>query len=344
LPDVDRYRPEDQRGIEALYRRVFGADEAAASRLRWDWQYRRNPTGSPLLWVIREGPTIVGHHAAMPVTLSLSGRDIDAAWGTDAMVAPERQRRGLGELLLRNWDRAVGASLGLGLPDASAELLRKMRWPDVPPVAGMVKPLTRRAVQQPQWPAAINRLVSAVTLPVVRVAARSRPLHAEVEPIRRFDDMFSELWQRIAPQFTLAVRRDAAYLNWKYIEPPHVRYCVAALRRRNKYEGYAIYRHVQEPRGRVTLLIDVLTDPGDHSGFTTLLRWVDGEARQADSDKIRCFCAHAGFRRLMRRSGYFRIRRRLALAVKINAIAVPPAFYEHTDDWHVTLGDSDQDR
>ena len=34
MPEIDRYRPEDQRGVEALYRRVFGADAAAASRLR----------------------------------------------------------------------------------------------------------------------------------------------------------------------------------------------------------------------------------------------------------------------------------------------------------------------
>ena len=35
--------PEDRRAVEALYRRVFGNDAAEASRLRWDWQYRRNP-------------------------------------------------------------------------------------------------------------------------------------------------------------------------------------------------------------------------------------------------------------------------------------------------------------
>jgi hypothetical protein len=32
------------------------------------------------------------------------------------------------------------------------------------------------------------------------------------------------------------------------------------------------------------------------------------------------------------------------LAVKINGVDVGPRFYEETDRWHVTLGDSDQDR
>jgi hypothetical protein len=98
------------------------------------------------------------------------------------MVAPERQRRGLGEELFRTWDRSVGAALGLGLSGASSALLKKMHFPDVAAIPGVVKPLTRRAVRMPQWPMTLNRIVSAVTLPIVRVAARVRPLRADVEP------------------------------------------------------------------------------------------------------------------------------------------------------------------
>ena len=348
MPDVDRFRPEDQRGIEALYRRVFGADAAAASRLRWDWQYRRNPKnpgGMPLIWVVREGPTIVGHQAAIPVRLAVRGRELDAAWGTDAMVAPERRRQGLGELLFRTWDRSVGASLGLGLSDATSQLLRKLHWPDVQTVPCLIKPLTRRAFRRPTWPTAVNRIVAAVvTLPLVKLVGRARPLRAEIEPARRFDPRFTDLWERVAPNFDLAVRRDAAYLNWKYIEPPHVRYTVVSLKRNERFDGYAVFRHVREPLGRATILVDFLVDPSDEIGFKTLLRWVDAEARGVDSDKIRCYATHAGFRRIMRRSGYFQVKSPLALTVKINALDLAPDFYEDIDRWHVTFGDADQDR
>src|SRR5438094_9103368 len=79
VPDVDRYKPDDKRLVEALYRRVFGTDMADASRLRWDWQYRRNPNnpgGEPEIWVAREGPGIVGQDATMPVKLAVKGREI----------------------------------------------------------------------------------------------------------------------------------------------------------------------------------------------------------------------------------------------------------------------------
>ena len=347
MPDIDRFRPDDRHGVEALYRRVFGPDASDAGRLRWGWQYRRNPSnpaGQPLIWVAREGPSIIGHCATMPVRLALGGREVDAAWGLDVMVAPERQRQGVGEVLLRTWDRNVGAALGLGLSDESRQLFQKLRWPDVASVPCLVKPLTRRAIRRPQWPMSINRLVSVVTLPVVKIAGRQRPLNAELEAIRRFDGSYTALWERIGSKFDLAVRRDAAYLNWRFIEPPHVRYSIVALKRGDDAGGYAVYRHVREPRGRVTLLVDFLVDPDDESGLKTLLGWVDREARAADSDKIRCFAMHAGFRRAVRRSGYFQVKSPLDLMVKVNAVDLSAKFYAQTSGWHVTLGDSDQDR
>lgn len=347
MADIDRYRPEDRRQVDALYRRVFGPDAADASRLRWDWQYRRNPNApadGPLIWIAREGTTIIGQYATMPVKLSVQGRDVDASWGMDVMVAPERQRQGLGDVLFRTWDRATGAALGLGLSASSYRLFQKMRWPDVGPLPCLVKPLSRRALRRPNWPVAINRLVSYVTLPWVRVVSRARPLQGEVQLIRHFGDGFTRLWERVAPRFDLAVRRDAAYLNWKYIQAPHVRYAIAALMRDGEPAGYAVYRHKQEPRGRVTVLVDFLTDPDDEAGMLTLLRWVDREARAADTDKIRTFAMHEGFRKLLKRSGYYSVKSTIEFVAKINAATVGDAFYANTARWHVTLGDSDQDR
>ena len=347
MAEIDRYRPDDRRAVEALYRRVFGHDAAEASRLRWDWQYRRNPNnpgGEPEIWIAREGPAIIGQYATMPVQLSVAGAEVQGSWGMDVMVAPERQRQGLGEILFRTWDRNVGASLGLGLSESSYRLFQKLRWPDVGPLPCLVKPLTRRALRRPNWPVPVNRLVSAVTLPLVKLVARTRPLGAEVRMLHRFDDSFTELWETLAPRFDLAVRRDAPYLNWKYVSAPHVRYSIAALRRNDRNAGYAVYRHLHEPRGRVTLLVDFLTDPEDVDGLNTLLRWVDREARQADSDKIRTFAMHAGFRRVLRRSGYFQVKSTVQFVTKVNGVNVQPSFYENTERWHVTLGDSDQDR
>ncbi|MGE0813666.1 MAG: hypothetical protein AB7O93_10000, partial [Vicinamibacterales bacterium] len=134
------------------------------------------------------------------------------------------------------------------------------------------------------------------------------------------------------------------YVNWRYAQAPHARYSIAALRRSDGTAGYVVYRHLHEPRGRVTDIVDFLVEPGDDRALKTLLRWMDREARAADSDKIRCHAIHAGFRRVLRRSGYFGVRSARALAVRLGDVPGGRTVLEHTDDWHFTLGDGASDR
>jgi hypothetical protein len=346
MSEIDRYRPEDRRGIETLYRRTQGADAAEAHRLRWDWQHRRNPynsTGQPDIWVAREGPTVVGQYPTLPVRVSLKGLEVEGAWGADALVAPERDRQGLGEALVRAWERHSGAVLALGASPESRAVLDRLHVPESRVLPCVVKPLTRRALRLPHLPTPVNRLISALTHPFVQIVARSRPLRAECEPVRRFDSSFTALWERLAPKFDLAVRRDASYLNWRYIEPPHVRYSIVALKRHGEVHGYAVYRHRHEPLGRVTMLVDFLVDPEDVSGLKTLLRWVDRAARIENADKVRCYVMNGTFRRVLKRNGYFTVKSSIEVAVKVNAVQVPRGFYDETDGWHITYGDSDQD-
>jgi len=345
---VEAYRPADRPALAALYRRVFGNDAAAVDRLRWEWLYKGNPRlagrGTPALWVAREGPALVGQCGTMPVRLRLHGTEIDAAWGIDVMVAPERRRQAIGQRLVAAWDASVDAALGLGPTRSAAALFEGLGWPRPVSIPLLVKPLTRRALRRGDWSPTVNRLVSAVTLPMVKVVARSRPVHGEVEIVRRFDPALTRLWDRIAPKFDLAVRRDAPYLTWKYLKPPHVRYSAIVLRREGEVAGYAIYRHVQEARTRATLLVDFLADPDDRPAVLALLRFVDREARAADSDKIRCCCLHTAFRSVLKRSGYFQRTPTLELVAKLNVPGLPPRFHDRPGRWHVTLGDGDADR
>src|SRR5687767_8074399 len=110
MAEIERYRPDDRRGVEQLYRRTFGIEAADAVRLRWDWARRNpaNPSGEPPYWVVREGPTIIAASQLMPVRVSIRGLEAEGAWSGDPLVVAERQRQGLGEALLRNWERHSG--------------------------------------------------------------------------------------------------------------------------------------------------------------------------------------------------------------------------------------------
>src|SRR4029079_4751027 len=102
--------------------------------------------------------------------------------------------------LVRAWDRNSGAVLVLGLPGQSRQVLDRLHWPESHIVPALVKPLTRRAVRMPHLPTPFNRLISAVTHPVVQIVSRSRPLRAECEPVRGFENAFTGRGDRLGPQ------------------------------------------------------------------------------------------------------------------------------------------------
>lgn len=341
MPGLDRYCSNDRRALESLYRRTLGTEAVERLRLGWQWERRQNPatSASDAPWVVREGTALVGVLAARPVRMSLAGREVRGAWLSDPVVATERDRQGLHELLVRAAHRDHDVTLASGVSASTRAVLDRVRVPASVALPCLVKPLSRRALRRPDWPQPVNRLVSAVTLPIVKVVARQRPLRESVEVVRRLETGASALWDEAAAKLTLAVRRDAAYVNWRFAEAPHARYAIAVLRRPTGVAGYVVYRHAHEPRGRVTYVVDFLAVPGDDRAFETLLRWVDREAQMADSDKIRCHALNAGFRRVLKRSGYFGVRSSADLAVSVTAPAAHENVYDTIDDWHFTLGD-----
>ena len=244
----------------------------------------------------------------------------------DVMVAPERQRQGLGEVLFRTWDRNVGASLGLGLSESSHRLFQKLRWPDVGPV-----PVPRQAADPPRAAHPTGPSASTASSPLSRCRSskssrargRSAPKCADPAVRRELHRALGVAGaevrlrrpaRRRVPELEVRDRRrTSATRSWR----------CAATSATSATRSTGISR---EPRGRVTLLVDFLVDPDDEAGFRTLLRWVDREARQADSDKIRTFAMHAGFRRVLRRSGYFQVKSTMEFVVKVNGVEVAPRF------------------
>ena len=166
----------------------------------------------------------------MPVRVSIRGIDAEGAWCPDPLVVAERQRQGLGEALLRAWDRQSGVALGAQPSDGTRYLLDE----DALAEAGAAA-VPGQAAQPPR--AAAARLAAA-DQPAglggdAAVRARRRARAAAARAGRSRPPVRSRAWIGCGSAWrrgsTSPVRRDARYLNWKYVEPPHVRYSMAVL-------------------------------------------------------------------------------------------------------------------
>ena len=208
-----------------LYRRVFGTDAAEASRLRWDWQYRAQ-SQQPRRHARSSGSRAKGRRSWASTRrcrcgCRCDGREVDASWGMDVMVAPERQRQGIGEVLFRTWDRHTSARRSVsGCLTSSHRLFQKLRWPEPGPVPCLVKPLTRRAFT----PAELAREREPARVGGHAAPRQGRVAHApRCAPRSRYDPALSRPssrrsgngWRRSSTSPSGATR---AYLNWKYVE------------------------------------------------------------------------------------------------------------------------------
>jgi len=344
---VDRRREEDDEELFRLYRDVFGHEMTEASRRRWAWQYRENPRsdGPPEIWVAREDGRILGQYASMPVRLWWADREVHASWGMDVFLREESRGQGVGALLFDTWSRSVDVALGLGLSSSSYGLFQKLGYRDVGPVPFYRKILDPVAVLARR----VGRAAAAVGGPLLGAALRSlnpeapaRHAGVAVRPATGFGPDYDRLWERVCASYAMCVRRDAAYLEWKYGRCPHHRYARWEARRGEQLVGFAVSRQGDYRGLRLGWIMDVFTDASDRAAREALLCAVLADFRQAGVARAQAFSLHAGLGGDLMRRGFSRGPSPMQFCVQSHVggdeVLADPG------RWHVVFGDSDMDR
>jgi GNAT superfamily N-acetyltransferase len=344
---VDRRREEDEEELFGLYRDVFGHEMTEASRRRWAWQYRENPRsdGAPEIWVAREGGRILGQYASMPVRLWWGDREVRASWGMDVFLREEVRGQGVGALLFDTWSQNVDVALGLGLTTSSYSLFQKLGYRDVGPVPFYRKILDPAAVLARR----VGRAAATIAGPLLGAALRSLNPEAPeggagvaVRPATGFGPEYDRLWARARSSYAMCVRRDAAYLEWKYERCPHRRYARWEARRGDDLVGFAVSRH-EDYRGlRLGWITDVFAEASDGAARQALLSAVLADFRQARVARAQAFSLHSGLGNELLRRGFSRGPSPMQFCVRSraggNEVLADPG------RWHVVFGDSDMDR
>lgn len=350
---IGRRRPEDREPLEDMYREVFGDEAAEQSRQRWRWQYEENPhcpPEGPEIWVAKEDGRVLGQYATMPVRLKVADRILRASWGMDVMVRPDLQRKGVGSRLFVYWDKQVEASLGLGLSKASHTLFQKLQWKDVGPVPCYTrildpKPLVARRLGQlaALGLSPVARAVLSLLFPV-RPSA-SGPSATHVVPLEGpFDDSFDDLWEAVSPEYDFVAERKARYLEWKYRKVPYVRYEIYRALRGGELTGYVVLRATERHGVRLGMIVDWLAHPDDTEALDALVDRAAAWGQERQVARLQTFTFDQRLIARLERKGFFRIGSPMQFCLRIHSDHMGPGYYEDTSRWHVTFGDSDQDR
>lgn len=334
--------------IFRLYGEVFGRQLSENSRARWRWQYLENPAAAadgPAIWVAIEDGAVLGQYASMPVRLQWGGREVDASWGMDVFLRPEARGRGIGARLFSAWADSVTVALGLGLTESSYGLFRKLQYQDVGPVPFLIRVLDAKALAARRagaLGAALGRAAGAALHLVHPERAHPEASAVRVAPADGFSPEYDALWERARGSYAMCVRRDRAYLEWKYRRAPHRSYAVHEARRGGVLCGFAVSRDEDHNGIRLGWVVDVFADAGDHAARDALIGALLAAFRARGVARVQAFSLNGALTRDLRRRGFFPGRSPMQFCVRARGDAA--GVFAARERWHVVFGDSDMDR
>ena len=249
LSDLESTGRDD---VLELMREVYGQ---AMSPDEFDWFFDRNPLGGRIVSVAEDDGRLAGAVAMMPAQALVGGQPARVVFAVHAVTHPATRGQGIfSRLESRNEQRAAaeGATLALGFtnPLAGPILVGRLGWRDL---------YRMRIWARPLRPLRALRRLGGGGLPAVRGST-----------VERFTPAQERAWRAVAPQWGNCLVRDAAYLNWRYLEAPREYRAFASE------NGYAVVGHAVHKGISAAVVCDLAGPRGEQRA---LLRRCLQEAR-----------------------------------------------------------------
>jgi GNAT superfamily N-acetyltransferase len=273
---------EDLGEISRLITGMSGDDEALHLRDKsgayYRWMYYGNPAGPAFGFLGRHGDRIVSSFAVAPKVMQVGGRQVRVGKTMDMFTDPDYQGMGL---IKQCAERVFAAAREAGIdgwyvtPSVNSypifkgkwgyredfELVYRARVVDLEAVLVAVRPGVGR------W---VGRIADRLLGPLLRRAPKL-PAGWSVTELTRFDERTDALWAEVAGGYGVAIVRDAAYMNWRYVDNPDD-YVVLGLGRDGALRGIVVLKTTRRQALTVGEIVDLVCAADDPATFRLLVR------------------------------------------------------------------------
>lgn len=226
------YTDGDEQKILPMFNKIFYVNRSIE---HWYWKFRDNPYGSHKVAIaFSDTVPLAVHYAGYPVPF-YSADDSPAEFISlqigDTMTSPAVRNIGLGKtgLLARTsqyyyakfCEEEVPFIYGFNTGHIRKLGMRYLGYSYISPVTYWVRDLTNSL----RPPPLLRRLLAGFTVDEVTSVGSE------------WDDLFS----RVRPSYRLLVRRDAAYIKWRYLDCPDKVHRIFSVRRRGMLIGWSVF-------------------------------------------------------------------------------------------------------
>ena len=276
------------------------------------WKYFQNPTGKVYGNYAELDGHAVGSYGNIPVKIKLGDELLMCAQAVDAMIAPQFRRQGLFTELGRQTNQKLdqdGIALTYTFPNPISEagVLKHLDWMAVGRVPRYIKMLDvdsflERGAHQGLKTTAY-RLLLGGTKPGYR---RTGSSSVKISWVNAFDIRMDCLWEQISPDLGIAVQRDLAYLNWRYIENPLPQYQILIAEYGSQLAGYIVLSSRDLDNRKAVAVAEFMVLPGDQAAGSALLEEATILVKETGCAALECWMLpqHSFYTSVLKESGF----------------------------------------
>jgi hypothetical protein len=351
--------PDDFPAIARLLDRTLGK-RPYEHRLRlWKWRFDLNPARTDefqgFLVAEREG-RIVGVQGLIPLRVKVGDQYLVASCSCDLAAEPAARTAGM-TLKLTALGKEVSPlhlstsanelankiSLALGGKEFSAGRRKFLKPLNISGI------LTRRWKRKSVLHGIAAALIRAALFPLDWIHAawvseipRSHVSGGTVKEIEYFDERFTVFGEQLEKEHAILVKRDSAYLNWRYSDYPFAGVQSFELTRGTEVLGFSvIHIGLDEDCLRFAALLELVAVKREHAVLSHLLGEAIRRAVKADAHYLIARSATPEQEELMRKRGFRASDQRFSPVTYKNNSRVPDEVFAREANWYLSLGDGD---
>ena len=350
-----RYEESDLPEIANLINQVFGDNKNSDY---FEWLYLRNPVGQALSAVVLFDGRVVGLQSAIPVKYSVSGTDFIFVQKIDLAIIEDYRRLDvymkLGITLQTILSEAnVDFAFSFTNKYSSALASQSHRHKKISPLPRLVKVLNTGPFLAKTFS---NKALSKILSPTVNTVLRLRypqkvdiPEGLQMKHILQFDERFDTFWNRIKDDYPIMAVSDKCYLNWRYVNAPHMNFEIACLQRMGSNEiiGFIVLGEINRNKLFRGQIYEIVTPRSEKPQITRcLLRFAINHFRQKKTDVIDCWMfPHCHVYPELTKIGFVSRKKNTinfySQSLNLKDSAVPQDFLRNSTNWYISIGNSD---
>ena len=264
---IETYKDGDEIGINNLFNTIFKQNRDLKE---WEWKFMKSPISSrPFIILAKDGEKIVGEYSCIAYYLKYRDKIVRNVEPVDNMVDEDYRggAKGIQVQMFLKLEEALrnnGIDVGFGFPNREAYIVGKrfLKYVDLIKIENFFKRLSWRLALKSRVniPLLID-FVGWMSRFMIRfsIAVTKKPIRGiQYRWVRAFDERIDLFWEKISEQYSIMVKRDFRYLNWRYCKKPRNDYHILQAEKDGDIVGIIIVKYEDRGDARIGFIMECI--------------------------------------------------------------------------------------